>query len=319
MRPYYILSGGHLVKKDDSLALKRDGEPEEIPIENVDSLVIYGNTTISTPILTLLSKRGIPVFIYSYYGRYISSILPENYLQGGETTVLQAKSFLCHERRMEFARSFIIGAGNNFNKILIKFKAGRIRIPIESIEQAKDISELMGIEGNIAQRYFESIDTILPETFRIGKRIRKPPNNFGNSLISFLNSLVYSMISSEIFSTHLNPVISFLHDPGVRRSSLSLDVAEIFKPLLSHSVAISLIRTRQINSGSFIEEHGILLSEAAKRKVLEAFDRKLMDTYFVSALKRNVSIKHLIRLELYKIENSILSDLPYKPFKPRRW
>lgn len=319
MRPYYIISGGHLVKKENSLALMKENGEEEIPIESVDSVIIYGNTTISTPVLELLSQKGIPVFLHSYYGRYFSSILPENYLQGGQVTVMQAKAFLDCNRRMAFARSFVTGAGNNFNKILVKFKAKKIKIPIEYIENSSTIPELMGIEGNIAQSYFEAIDTILPEKFRIVKRVRRPPNNFGNALISFLNSLLYSMTASEIFATHLNPEISFLHEPGVRRSSLSLDVTEIFKPLLSHSVAISLIKTRQITPDSFKTEHGILLTESAKRKVLEAFDRKLMDTYYVSSLKRKVSNKHLIRLELYKIENAILSEVQYKPFKPRRW
>ncbi len=319
MRPYYIVSGGHLVKKDNSLAFIKENAEEEIPVESVDSVIIYGNTTISTPVIELLSQKGIPVFLHSYYGRYFSSILPENYLQGGQVTVLQAKTYLDPQRRMELARSFVKGAGNNFNKILTKYRAGKIIIPTESIENSGSVTELMGIEGNIAQSYFEAIDTILPEKFRIVRRVRRPPNNFGNALISFLNSLVYSITASEIFSTHLNPEISFLHEPGVRRTSLSLDVSEIFKPLLSHSVAISLIKTRQITQDSFKTEHGILLTEIAKKKVLEAFDRKLMDTYYVSSLKRNVSNKHLIRLELYKLEKAILGEIEYKPFKPRRW
>lgn len=59
-----------------------------------------------------------------------------------------------------------------------------------------------------------------------------PPDNMINSLISFVNTLIYTKVLSEIYHTQLNPTISYLHEPGVRRFSLSLDIAEVFKPLI---------------------------------------------------------------------------------------
>jgi CRISP-associated protein Cas1 len=51
-------------------------------------------------------------------------------------------------------------------------------------------------------------------------------------LISFGNSLLYATTLSEIYRTQLNPTVSFLHEPSARRYSLSLDLSEIFKPII---------------------------------------------------------------------------------------
>ena len=53
------------------------------------------------------------------------------------------------------------------------------------------------------------------------QRVRNPPDNAVNALISFGNSLVYTTCLTEIYRTQLSPLISFLHEPGNRRFSLA--------------------------------------------------------------------------------------------------
>lgn len=81
-----------------------------------------------------------------------------------------------------------------------------------------------------------------------------PPDNMINSLISFVNTLIYTKVLSEIYHTQLNPTISYLHEPGVRRFSLSLDIAEVFKPLIGDRVIFSLLNRKQITEDSFTKE-----------------------------------------------------------------
>lgn len=90
----------------------------------------------------------------------------------------------------------------------------------------------MGIEGNIRRHYYATWNVIIDQEIEFDKRVMHPPDNMINSLISFVNSLIYSKVLSEVYHTQLNPTISYLHEPGVRRFSLCLDVAEIFKPLI---------------------------------------------------------------------------------------
>lgn len=102
----------------------------------------------------------------------------------------------------------------------------------KELPKTSTIQELMGIEGNIRRHYYATWNVIIDQEIEFDKRVMHPPDNMINSLISFVNSLIYSKVLSEVYHTQLNPTISYLHEPGVRRFSLCLDVAEIFKPLI---------------------------------------------------------------------------------------
>lgn len=71
----------------------------------------------------------------------------------------------------------------------------------------------MGIEGNIRKKYYEAWSVIINQEIEFEKRVMHPPDNMINSLISFVNSLIYSKILTEIYHTQLNPTISYLHEP----------------------------------------------------------------------------------------------------------
>jgi CRISPR-associated protein Cas1 len=100
------------------------------------------------------------------------------------------------------------------------------------ISATTETDELMGIEGNIRRTYYEAFNLIIPDFFMEGRSYR-PPLNEVNALISFGNMMCYSQCLRAIHQQQLNPLISFLHQPGERRFSLSLDLAEIFKPYWS--------------------------------------------------------------------------------------
>lgn len=85
-----------------------------------------------------------------------------------------------------------------------------------------------------------------------------PPDNMINTLISFVNTIIYSKVLTEIYHTQLNPTISYLHEPGSRRFSLCLDLAEIFKPLIGDRVIFSLLNRNQITERSFEKELNFL-------------------------------------------------------------
>ena len=109
------------------------------------------------------------------------------------------------------------------------------------IYETKSVSELMGYEGNIRKVYYSSWNIIVNQDIDFEKRVKHPPDNMINTLISFVNSLVYTRTLGEIYKTQLNPTISYLHEPGVRRFSLCLDLSEIFKPIIADRLIFSLL------------------------------------------------------------------------------
>ncbi|SCN37326.1 Protein of unknown function [Bacillus cytotoxicus] len=135
-------------------------------------------------------------------------------------------------------------------------------------------------------------------------------------MISFGNSLCYTTVLSEIYKTQLNPTISYLHEPSSKRYSLSLDIAEIFKPLIVDPLIFTLVNKKMISLKHFESlDEMVLLNEQGRKKFLQAWEGKLGQTVMHRRLKRKVSYKYFIRLECYKLIKHMIGDELYKPLK----
>ena len=126
------------------------------------------------------------------------------------------------------------------------------------LDRAKKYRRVNGYGGEYKKRYYAAWNAIINQNINFEKRVMHPPDNMINSLISFVNSLVYTRILSEIYHTQLNPTISYLHEPGVRRFSLCLDLSGDFKPLIGDRLIFSLLNKNQITEDSFTEELNFL-------------------------------------------------------------
>jgi CRISPR-associated protein Cas1 len=223
------------------------------------------------------------------------------------------------------AKKFVLAAGNNIYRNL-RYYNGRgldLNEPMKEIqslsnrlEYGNSINEIMGIEGNIRKRYYSTWNDIIKQDINFEKRIKRPPDNMINTLISFVNSLVYTTVLSEIYKTQLNPTISFLHEPGTKRFSLCLDIAEVFKPLIGDRMIFSMLNKNQITEEDFERESNFLyLKEPGKRKILMEYDNRLSQTIFHKELGRDVSYRYLMRLECYKLIKDIIGEKEYNGFK----
>jgi CRISPR-associated protein Cas1 len=148
------------------------------------------------------------------------------------------------------------------------------------------------------------------------KREKRPPKNPINALISFANSMIYTAVLNEIYHTQLNPTVSYLHEPSERRYSLSLDIAEIFKPLIADAIIFKLINNNMIKLDDFEEDvNYCYLNDSGRKKFIREFDQKLSTTIKHRKLKRNVSYRTIIRIECYKLIKHFIGDEVYAPFK----
>ena len=153
------------------------------------------------------------------------------------------------------------------------------------------------------------------QEINFNKRVMHPPDNMVNSLISFVNSLIYAKTLSEVYHTQLNPTISYLHEPGARRFSLCLDISEIFKPLIGDRLIFSLLNKRQITEDSFTKELNFLhLKQDASKLIATELEKRLRTTIMHKGLGRKVSYQYLIRLEAYKLVKHLLGEKEYEGF-----
>lgn len=323
---YYIFSNGTLKRNDNTLQLVyEDGQKKDIPIERVNELYILGETSVNTKLLEFLAKNNVCIHFYNYYDYYIGSFTPRESLVSGKVLVCQVQHNQDPEKRMALAKAIIQAASYNIyrnvryynqrGKDLINHME-RIENFRDSINYCENVEELMGVEGNIRKIYYETWETIINQEIDFKKRVKHPPDNMINSLISFTNSLVYTKVLSEIYKTQLNPTVSFLHEPSTKRFSLSLDIAEIFKPLVADRLIFSMLNKNMINEKSFdADQFYLRLKPRALKVITNEFDQRLKTTIKHRDLGRDVSYQYLIRLELYKLIKHIIGEKPYQGFK----
>jgi CRISPR-associated protein Cas1 len=186
---------------------------------------------------------------------------------------------------------------------------------IPKIASTTLIEELMGIEGNIRKNYYDAFELIIND-FSMDGRSYRPPRNEVNALVSFGNMMCYSQCLKAIHQTQLHPAISFLHEPGERRFSLCLDIAEIFKPILVDRVIFKVLNKRMIQENHFETKlNRIILKDTGRKIFVQAFEDRLNETIKHRMLSRSVSYKHLIKLECYKLQKHLLGMEEYMPFK----
>lgn len=329
-KSYYLFNPGRLSRRDNTLKFVpvdengKEGTPRFLPVEGVSNLFVFGSLDANSALYNFMGKQGISVHFFDYYEHYTGSFYPKEYLQAGRLQVAQTQHYLASKKRIFLAISFIEGASFNMLKNL-RYYQNRSKDVIQYIEkveeytnlipQSTEISELMGIEGNIRQVYYDSFDTIMPD-FEWVKRSRQPPTNELNALVSFGNMMCYTLCLDQLYHTQLNPTISFLHEPGERRYSLALDLAEIFKPILVDRTIFRVINKKEITKKDFdLRTNYVTLKESGRKAFVRAWEERLSETIQHRSLKRSVSYKHLVKLECYKLSKHLMEMEVYKPFK----
>ena len=323
---FYVYNNGDLKRKDNTLQFTSyEGEKRDIPIERISDIYVMSEMSFNTAFLNYISQYGIPVHFFNYYNFYTGSFYPKESLLAGQLLVKQVEHYTNYEKRLIIAKKFIEAAADNIYRNL-RYYNGRGKDVAEQMKEidflrsrilkVESIEELMGIEGNIRRKYYSAWNIIVNQEINFEKRVMHPPDNMINSLISFVNSLIYSKTLSEIYHTQLNPTISYLHEPGFRRYSLCLDLAEVFKPLIGDRLIFSLLNRKQITEESFTKELNFLhLKKEASKLIVAELENKLKTTIMHKELGKQVSYQYLIRLEAYKLIKHLLEEKEYESFK----
>lgn len=329
-KSYYLFNPGRLCRKDNTLkfvpvdAEGTEGPAKYLPIVGIKNLYCFGSLDANSAMFNFLGKNQIPVHFFDYYEHYTGSFMPKDFLLSGKVLIEQVKCYTSYKRRMQLAKLFVEGAAANMLRNL-KYYQNRERDVLEQItmieayniekEAADKIDALMGWEGNMRMVYYSAFEKIIPD-FEMGNRIKQPPSNEVNALISFTNMMCYTLCLDAIYHTQLDPTISYLHEPGYRRYSLALDVSEIFKPILVDRLIFSLLNKKILSEKDFDKKlNYCLLNDSGRKKVLRSWEERLNQTIKHRKLNKHVSYKHLVKLEVYKLIKHIMQIEPYQPFK----
>lgn len=316
---------GELTRKDNSLCFRKEGKNVYIPIENTKEIYCLNEVSINSKLLDFLSANNVIVHFFNYYAGYSGTFYPRNQYNSGKLLVAQVKAF--ESNRMEIAKAIVLGIGENIDEVLyhyykhdkkeVKNTIDWIRRDFkERVKKSSGVKELMAVEGEVWQKFYGDFKWILPEDFVMNKRVKRPPDNPINALVSFGNTLLYTKTISAIYRTHLDQRISFLHEPSEARFSLSLDISEVFKPAIVYKTIFELVNNRRLQVDKHFDKkvNYCLLNEEGRNIFISAFEERLESVFKHEKLNRKVSYRTAIKLDCYKLIKFILEGQEFKPF-----
>ncbi|MEM5832029.1 MAG: CRISPR-associated endonuclease Cas1 [Candidatus Aenigmatarchaeota archaeon] len=316
MRKIYAIGNGKIVVKEKCLVFEKfkSGKKisNKIPIENLDLIICIGNIGLSPNSIKSILRKEIKVIFLNSEG-FLKGILLPIGKAFSSIYVNQCHYFL--EKRLEIARSIVNGLKISAIKTLELIKTDTlIEGAIEELKEIEidgNIQEIMGFESQIWKVIYDVIRIKYDNEF---KREYNPPKDEINCLISYGNSILYSIILLKIIEEGLNPKIGFLHKNEESRYSLVLDMSEIFKPFVVLLLNLSLLKNNLLNQSHFDNRDGTTLLNLVGRSIyLKYFENFLQEKMNIFPCKRK-NLESFISFEIKKLRECIVSFKEYVPW-----
>jgi len=310
----YITSGVYeILRKDNTIIIVKEEWTKTFPIEIIDALYIYTDLKISTQLLGLLNKYNIQIYFHWYYWNYIWSYFPKENNVSGAIIVEQVKNFT--ENSLFYSKKLMYSAFSNMLKVLDRHKDKLDKDILQKMKDLRDqliynnniqdINTLMWLEWIFRNFYYSQFSKCIKNNnFIFNERNRQPPKDPVNSLMSLLNMNCYNLVNDSIIKSQLSPFISFYHSMNQKRYNLSLDIAEIFKPILVDRLILKLLNNNMLKKSDFIKDKSIWLvklKDDTYKKVMLEWNNSINEYLYIKSLWKKYNWKSIIQFECYKI------------------
>ncbi|MGC9320392.1 MAG: CRISPR-associated endonuclease Cas1 [Armatimonadota bacterium] len=262
----YVTTPGSVVRiSHDTVRVTRGSRTlAELPSLSVDSILLFGNCQITTPMVHYCAEHNIELFFLSGYGRFIGKLntgtstnLPVRMaqMQAAQNDrfalrlargVVRAKLHNCRGYARRLLRDGVVSREHNQ-------VADELSRMVRRAERCADLESLRGIEGTGARAYFSLLRDAIGDQIGMGKRSRRPPEDPGNALLSLAYSLLFTQVYAAVECAGLDPYLGFYHADKWGRPALVLDLMEEFRPVIADRLVVGLVRRRMISADDFVE------------------------------------------------------------------
>ncbi|OAG26918.1 CRISPR-associated endonuclease Cas1 [Thermodesulfatator autotrophicus] len=318
----YITEQGLKVRKQGQRLqfFKEEKEVREIRLDDLDEIYVFGRVNFSAQALQALLKHEIKVHFLTTSGKYLGRLAPPRG-KNVELRLAQFRAFENETRRLELAKAIVYGKIKNQKAFLRrqnrKLKDEKIsqailllRQKAKEAEKAKSLESLRGIEGQAAQVYFDVFGKLFQvDGLTFPGRIRRPPPDPINALLSLGYTLLFAQIWSLTETSGLDPYLGFLHVPEYGRPSLVLDLAEEWRPLIVDPLVVRLFNWRTIRKEDFTKEpwdeegdfSAVRLTPDGLRKFLGKFRERLGEEALYAPLGKRLRYRLIMQQQVWHL------------------
>lgn len=312
----------------------REARKVRVPLIKVEQVVVLGNITVTTPAMANLLGRGVEVTFCSQWGRFLGRLSPP-LSKNAPLRLAQHRLHNDPAARFALAAQFVKGKLANMRTFLLRQNRKRddpaIAEATDRIQQAlrevdilldrgpADLAKLLGWEGTASAQYFGVFERLLDAGWTFPGRLRRPPPDPVNALLSFGYTVLTNQVSSAVSVVGLDPLVGYLHAPGYGRPCLALDLVEEFRPIVVDSVVLRVINNGMIQPGDFQDElESCWLEEGARRCYLEQLERRLNDEIRHPIFGYRVTYRRCLELQARLLGKVLLGEIAtYPPFTVR--
>ncbi len=322
---YLTEQGATLRKEGDLLVVTKDGQVlQEFPAIKVEQVVIFGNVNITTPVIHYLLQEGIDCVFCSSYGKYHGRLFSTE-SKFGLLRQHQLQASLEPQRRLAIAREIARGKFLNQRTLLLRYLRERdepelksategIQGCIDKLDKVEDVGSVLGLEGHASALYYRVFKTLLKHDMGFVARVRRPPTDPVNSLLSFGYTLLVYRMQSAVHTVGLDPFLGFLHATEYSRPSLVLDLIEEFRAIIVDSVVLRAVNTRAITAEDFEPPNestrGVFLTQQGIKKFIHHYETRIQTKVFHPIDRVQVTYRRCFELQSRHMARTIMGQEP---------
>lgn len=334
-RPLYVTEQGSRVGRDGGrIEVRKDRDLlVSVRLIDVSQLCVFGNVSISTPLLRELFAAEVPVCWYSYAGWFsgIATGLPSKHVELRRRQVGLASGGSTVGVRI--AKAMVSAKIRNQRTILrrnaradVPEALGQLAQAVTTAGDASSAASLLGAEGAAARSYFGAFPCMIREDMRLPGlpfsfegRNRRPPRDAINCLLSFIYALIVKDLQATCLAVGFDPYLGFYHRPRFGRPALALDIAEEFRPLIGDSVVLSLVNNGEVGPSDFVVRGvGVALTANGRKAALRGYERRLDLEVRHPLFGYRVTYRRLLELQTRLLAAHVLGEVTdYVPFTTR--
>lgn len=314
--------------------MRRDGTIlKEVPLIEIDNVVILGNATLSAPLIQLLLDARVPVSYLSWSGRFYGRLQPR-WAKNALVRLAQYRAAQDANSSLEIARAIVAGKIANgrarLQRLRRELASSSSPLLDESIATLHSIGrtlgsvtsldQLRGAEGLAARVYFHAFTACFRRPgFPFERRTRRPPRDPVNALLSFSYALLQTHVDAAVNLVGLDPYVGYLHGLKHGKPALVLDLMEEFRPVVADGVVAAVINHGTIRPEHFVYRFGsVELSESAREAFLTAFEQRIRSDLCHPVFGYQVSYRRCIELQVRILAKALLGEIPgYRPLRVR--
>lgn len=293
-------------------------------LQDISQLVLCGNISVTAQAVQVLAEASIPI-VHLSGGHWFYAVTFGFGLRNAFDRAAQFAAAADPARCLALARQIIRDKAANQRTLLrrnappgpsLDRAIADIDDLTDRIPRVDSIDSLLGIEGNIASRYFSQFSTLLkPRDFDacwdFASRNRRPPTDPVNAMLSFGYAMLTKECTIALMTEGLDPWWGFYHRPRHGRPALSLDLMEPFRPAVVDSAVITAINTGMVAAADFARSRtACIMQPTARKAFIRAYEARLDQLITHPVFDYKCSWRVVIRLQARLLARWLRGDIP---------